>query len=159
MEKFQASRSRASSKLALTSHMLTQTYPSLKDPKLFAAIIENLFNVVEFSIDSVLEYELLFKKIPSYNTSFQGKVSAFQKCSDRLGFDKEMFSVFNSLLELKKISSKELSSFAEGRVSFIDDDLRAKTITLSEIKKVLYKTTDFFKHVEEVTKKNEGIFR
>ena len=43
MEKFQELREISKKKIFLADHILTQTYPLLKDPKLLLATTENIF--------------------------------------------------------------------------------------------------------------------
>src|SRR3989338_261446 len=78
MEKFQESRERARRNIQLADHMLTQTYPLVKDPKLLLAVIENIFLALTNAMASVLYYERLFKRIPPFHDNFESKFYLFK---------------------------------------------------------------------------------
>ena len=78
MEKFQELRDAANKKLQLADHILTMTYPIVKDPKLLLSVVENLFLAFSYGIGSVLHYERLFKRIPPFPDNFASKFELFR---------------------------------------------------------------------------------
>ena len=65
MEKFQESLLKAKKKLHLADHMIFVTYKLVNDPRLLLSAIKNIFNSLQNTIDSLLCYERLFKRIPA----------------------------------------------------------------------------------------------
>ena len=59
MEKFQESIDKAKKSLNIAGHMLSVTYPLVKDPKLIPAIMENIFAAYYNAVDAILYFDLL----------------------------------------------------------------------------------------------------
>jgi len=75
MEQFQEAIQKANQKLKIADHMIFMTYPLVKDSKLLLSIIQNIFLALTNAMSSILYYERLFKKIPSFNDNFDSSVS------------------------------------------------------------------------------------
>ena len=67
MERFQELREDARKRLQVADHLLTITYPLVKDAKLLLTISENLYYCVENAMNALLEHEKLFKKDVTHN--------------------------------------------------------------------------------------------
>ena len=90
MERFQELRDAANKKLKLADHILTMTYPMVKDPRLLLSSLENLFLAYTYGMSSLLYYERLFKRIPLFPDNFAGKFEMFRdKCSKKYNLDVE----------------------------------------------------------------------
>src|SRR3989338_8576443 len=101
MEKFQELRDAAAKKLQLADHILTITYPMVKDPHLLLSSVENLFLAFSYGMGSVLHYERLFKRIPLFPDDFASKFEIFRdKCAKRYNVDEECLKIMKSLREI-----------------------------------------------------------
>ena len=90
MEKFQELRDSAGKKLQIADYMLTMTYPLVRDPKLLLSVAENLFLAYSYSISSLLHYERLFKRIPTFQEDFSSKLDMFaDRCLGKYGIGEE----------------------------------------------------------------------
>ena len=58
MEKYEELRDMARKKIQIADHMLTMTYPMIKDPKLLLAVMENIFLALTNSIAASLLNEI-----------------------------------------------------------------------------------------------------
>ena len=79
MEKFQELREISQKKILLADHILTQTYPLLKDPKLLIAAVDNIFLAYSNSMGALLHYERLFKRVPSFTDNFESKMRVLKE--------------------------------------------------------------------------------
>ena len=78
MEHFHFLLDEAKKKHHVADHMLTQTYPLLKDPKLLLSVVSNLSAASINAMLAVLEYERLYKRVPPYSENFEQKYFLFR---------------------------------------------------------------------------------
>lgn len=64
----------AARRIRIADHMLTMTYPLVKDPKLLIAVLSNLVKSMESSMNEILTRD----NIPHSNTS-QGRLAAYKQ--------------------------------------------------------------------------------
>ncbi len=160
MERFQEAREQARRNLKVADHMAFITYPLVKDNKLLLAILENVFLAQTNALGSLLYYERLFKRIPPFHDNFESKINMFrERCIERYKLSKEyvlmMTEIKNIILEHKR-SPVEFSR-SEGFV-ICAENYRFKKISIEQIRSYIEKTKEFLGKVEEITKKDEGIF-
>ena len=161
MEKFQVLRENAKKTVRMADHILTVTYPLLKDPKILVSAAKNIFSAAEQAMTSVLEHERLFKRIPSYQDNFESKFRVFkEKIVPRHNISP---GNVKTIRELKDI----LSAHKESPVEFTrkekyvicSDDYDMKTLSEKQLKNHLKNTKIFIEQASLLTTKNERIFR
>ena len=64
MEKYEEIRDKAIKNIKIADHMLTQTYPLVKDPRLLLTVLENVFLSLTNAIGALLYFERLYKRVP-----------------------------------------------------------------------------------------------
>ncbi|MFC1648048.1 hypothetical protein ACFL1B_01180 [Nanoarchaeota archaeon] len=160
MEKFQVHREAAKKKLKVADHLLTITYPMVKDPKLLLSVLDNLYQAMENGMNSVLEYEILFKHISGVPQAFEPRVAMFKKmvCPKH--------DISDEQVELIKRLKDTISSHKEAAVEFsrqdkfviASDNYRLRTVSPDSIKKDIAMAKKFMERIEEVVSEHEGIF-
>jgi len=161
MEEFQSASKKAHEKLILADHMLTQTYPLVKDPKLLVAVMENIFLSLTSAMASVLYYERTFKNIPPFVDNFENKFRLFkEKCVPKHSLDKAYVETITEVKEAVIAHRKSPIEFAR-KENFVicSDNYKLKTITIEQIKKYIDLTKTFLKETSVIISKNERIFR
>ena len=83
MEKHQESLQKAKFQYDAAFHLLTITYPFLKDPKLLIAVLSNIHTSMEYALDALLSFERQLQLVPHYLDNFQSKFNVFQYKSVR----------------------------------------------------------------------------
>src|SRR3989338_8076831 len=83
MEKFQISKQNALQRIKAADHMLTQTYPMIKDTRILLSVANNICQAVEHCISSILHYDRLMRKIPPFHDNFESKFHIFRNTSAR----------------------------------------------------------------------------
>jgi len=73
MDDYLGSLKRAKRNVQIADHMLTQTYPLVKDPKLLIAVLDNIFLAMSNAMDAILFHERSLKNIPPFHNSFESK--------------------------------------------------------------------------------------
>lgn len=160
MEKFQESRLAAKTNLEKADHMITITYPLIKDTRLLLPIIENVFLSLTNTMNSVLQYDLLFKRIPPYPEDIDSRINIFRGRSvRRYNLDENYATLIQEVKNLVKEHKKSTIEFTrEGKIVICDNKFNMKTVTPEQIKQYITKAKLFIEEVHKVTSKNEGIF-
>ena len=77
MERFQELLHASQRKIQIADHILTQSYPLVKDPRLLLSSLENLFLGMSYGMTALLLYERMFKRIPPVPENFESKYKMF----------------------------------------------------------------------------------
>lgn len=161
MEEFQLARQKAQAKFKIADHILTQTYPLVKDPKLLVAVMENLFLSLTSAMAAVLYYERTFKRIPPFVDNFENKFELFKlKCVPRYRLDKRYINLIADVKEAVLAHRKAPVEFAR-KENFVicEDNYKLKTISFEKIREYIDLTKTFLKEANAIVSKDEAIFR
>ena len=161
MEKFQEYRQKARSRLKVADHMITMTYPLVKDSRLLLSVLENLFLALTNSMASVLHYERTFKRIPPFHDTFDSKFNMFRaKVVPKYKIDKKYVEMINEIKDLIIMHKKSPVEFTRKDTFVIaNGGYKLKTVTIEKIKEYIQQTKVFLKQMEDIVSKNEQIFR
>ena len=161
MEKFQEVRDRAKKHLKTADHLLSVTYPMVRDPKLLLAVVDNLFLSMTDSMGAILHYERMFKRIPMFQETFESKFDMFKsKMVNKHSLDLEYLKVVQDLKSIIMEHKKSPVEFIRNEKFVIcDEGYRMKTISVDELKEYISKAKIFIGQVDNITGKDEGIFR
>jgi len=161
MEEFQLARDRAHSKFKMADHMLTQTYPLVKDPKLLVAVLENLFLSLTNGMAALLYYDRTFKRIPPFVDNFENKFELFRhKCVPRYSLSKDYITLISDVKEAVIAHRKSPLEFArKDKFVICQDNYHLKTISFDQIRKYIDLTKTFLKETSAIVSKDERIFR
>ncbi len=160
MEKYEELRDMAKKKIQIADHMLTMTYPMIKDPKLLLAVMENIFLALTNSIGSLLHYERNYKRVPPFQDTFVSKFSIFkQKCAARHSIDEEMVLMIQEIKDIILQHKKSPVEFTRND-SFVicSEDYKMKTISLEKMKDYISKSKIFVQNINNIINKNQDIF-
>lgn len=161
MERFQELRDISNKKLWLADHILTQTYPLLKDPRLLLSSLETVFLAYANSIGSLLHYERQFNRIPNFKEDFDSKIRALRDyCSKRYDIKQEDINMIKEIKDIILQHKKSPVEFIrEDRFIICSDDYSMKTINVDKLKNILNSAKVFIDKVNKITARNEAIFR
>lgn len=160
MEKYEELREIARKKIQVADHMLTMTYPMVKDPKLLLAVMENVFLALTNSIGSLLYYERNYKRVPPFQDTFVSKFNVFrQKCVQRFNIAPETTLMIQ---EIKDIILQHKKSPVEFRRndSFVicSEDYKMKTISIDKMRDYISKSKLFINQMNDIIGKNQEDF-
>ncbi len=79
MELYEDLLIQAGHQLKIAEHMLNETYPFVKDPKMLPAIVERLYCALDYALTAVLRFEYNHGRIPLYKDEFDEKCMIFKK--------------------------------------------------------------------------------
>jgi len=160
MEYFQMLRDKSRQKIFTADHMLTVTYPLVKDPKLLIAVLENIHEGIELGITAVLEHERVFKRIPPYSNTFQGKMEMFrQKLAKRFNVDHKYLRTAHEIQSfLREHKQSPVEIIRNNKFMIGDDKYNFKSLDKEKIKNFLGRSKIFVKQLYEMTTKNDAMF-
>jgi len=160
MEKYEELREIARKKIQIADHMLTMTYPMVKDPKLLLAVMENIFLALTNSIGSLLHYERNYKRVPPFQDTFVSKFNIFkQKCVRRCSIDEELVLMVQEIKGIIMQHKKSPVEFTRND-SFVicSDDYKMKTISLEKMKGYIIKSKSFIQNINNIINQNKEVF-
>jgi len=160
MEKFQELRDLADKKLKIADHMLTMTYPLIKDNKLLLAVMQNIFLALTYSMGSILHYERAFKKIPPFQDNFTSKFNMFRaKVVEKYGISKDDVKFIQEIKDIIVQHKKSPVEFARKDTFVIcSDDYKMKTISIDNMREYLNKTRSFIDLTSRIISTDAEIF-
>ncbi len=159
MDEYQQARDLARKHLKIADHMLTQTFPLVKDTKLLLAVSDNLFEAVKRGMDSVLYYERFLKRIPPFHDSFVAKLSVFQsRCSRRYNFNLDYLMLIKELSEISERHKKSPVEFSrKDKFVICTDSYNIKAITAERLRKYVDTAKLFIDDVEKMVNRHDRL--
>ncbi len=160
MERFQQELSEGKRKLMTADHLVSITYPLVKDNRLLLTAADNLFGAAKSLMVSLLHYDEAFKRIPHFRDEYDSMLYWFRaRCMPYYGLSKEYTAAtddLRALLDEHKASSVEFSR-KDGLV-ICSDSYRIRKITVAGLKSYVGVLKRMLADVEGVVSRYEGIF-
>jgi hypothetical protein len=152
MESIKRNLTQANHYIKSAGHILYVTYPLVQDNKLFIGIIENIDKALKLSLDSLLYYERLYKRINPYHDSFNAKIDLFRRVISRrydINGDTPSFIVDISEIVKNRKSAPVEFPRKEGFV-ICDANYKTRILKLEELKDYFSKAKVFILKVNNI---------
>ncbi len=137
----------------VADHMLTQTYPLIRDPKLFLAIIENTLLAFTHAMGAILEHERYHKRIPPFQDTFESKLTMLKlRVAERIKLDPELIATMVDVHALHKMRKECHTEFGKSGafVLCMDEGYTLKKITSAMLKEHIAKAKKFIRTTGEL---------
>ncbi len=159
MDKIQLLLQKSNQALKTADHLTYITYPLINDVKLSITIVENLYLSLVYSMNALLRYDYLFKRIPYFPEDFNLKLEIFRsKVAPRYKIEKEFIILIQDIKEIMdKHKSSNMEFRRKNKFVICTDNFKTQTITINTIKEYLSKTKPFVQRINEILEKNEEI--
>jgi hypothetical protein len=161
MEEYEELREQARRKISLADHMLTMTYPLVRDTKLLMVVLENIFLSLSYAMGSVLHYERTYKRIPQFTDNFESKYHLFKEsCVAKYHIHEDYLKLLKEIKEIIVEHRKSPIEFTR-KDSFVicSDSYKIKTVGVEQIKRYISKAKDFITLTNFIVGNHEGITR
>lgn len=157
MEDYAAAAKHAERRINIADHMLSVTYPLIRDPKLLLAILKNIFSAYKAGITAIVFKDRALKKIPPIGNCFESVYNIFKQYSIlRHKLKKNILLEFEKIREILDEQEKSTVQFSrEDRLVFCSDTYRLKTLAVAELKKMLSKAKLFIGEMSSILSLNE----
>lgn len=152
MSDYLLARQKAVQQYDTAFHLLTVTYPTVREPRLLLGVLENIFSSMEATMDTILAYERQLLLIPAYSPDFKEKFRLFQQKSLRKhnipASYVELLFELKLTLELHKRSPMEFER--GGRIVICDKDYTLRTVSPAEVQRYLQQAQEFLQQAEKI---------
>lgn len=139
--------------IGIADHILTQTYPLLRDPKLFLAIIENTLLAFTYAMSAILEFERYYKRIPPFQDTFESKLTMLKlRVAGRIHLDPELITAMIDVRALHTMRKECHTEFGRNGafVLCMDEGYTLKKITPSMLKDHINRAKKFIQVTSEL---------
>ncbi len=152
MERFLECQQEANQKLRLAEHMLTQTYPLIKDTRLLLAVITNVFSALEKSMSSLLYIERYYKRIPPFQDTFESRFNAFRyTLVDKYHINREYLLLIKDIEAIITAHRESPVTFSrKDRFVICTGNYRMREINVTKLKDYIIRTKEFLEIINRV---------
>lgn len=161
MERHEQAGVQSKRRIQIADHMLTVTYPLLKDTKLLLAVLENVFLAITSSMAQILHFERRYKNIPPFHDNFESKYNMFRaKIIPKYDLSQDYEKMIDEVQEIMvehKHSPVEFSR--KDKFVICSDDYDIKTVDLKKITGYVKKTKSFVHEIDELVRRNDRVLR
>ncbi len=155
MEKFLENIEEAEKIIKTADHMVYVTFPLIKDKRLLLKILQEIKIAVTRSINSILQYEYLYKRITLYKSSKANFKIFVEKCASRYKIDQKEIKLILELFDLAEKHKESPFEFVkEGKVVILSENLKPEILTVEKTKEFLILAKNILKKTKENFKEN-----
>jgi len=150
MERFQEARDAAKKRLLSADHMISLTYPLVKENRMLITITENIFLALTSTLAALLYYERTFKRIPPFYDTFDSKFHMFsEEVSRSYKLNPDYTKLLMEVRELLLAHRESRIEFSrnENFIIYADNYKSMKKINIDKMKEYLTLARQFFKDV------------
>lgn len=145
-EKFLESLNYASKLLQTADHMTYITFPLVKEKRLLLKILNEIHLGLLNTINAILQYEYLYKRIRLYRDAKDNFIEFIEKCAPRYKINEEQIKKIKEIFLLIEKHKKSPFEFVKNdKVVIMSEGLHTDTITLEKIKDFLINAKDVYR--------------
>jgi hypothetical protein len=137
--------------LIIADHLLTTTYPALKETKLFLSVIQNIFLAFSNMLEAFLLDQFNKKNIGMFGISFDDRFKIYQKLEKKYGLNHEYSLI---MIEIKKVLLAHKSSSVEfgrnNKYIICNDSYEMDQLTEERAKGFLGKAKLFIRDIDAI---------
>jgi len=155
MEKFLEHIQEAENIIRKIDHLVYVTFPLVKDKRLLLKSITESKRAIVSCINSILQYEYLYRRIRIYKDPGLNFQTFKNKCSKRYGINENEIKLINHLFEVSK--KHEQSSFEfikQDKIIILSEKLQPETIPIEKTKEFLVLAKDILYKTKNTIKQN-----
>ncbi len=135
MEKFLENIQEAEKTIRTLDHLIYVTFPLIKDKKLLLSIILEAKKAIATCINSILQYEYLYKRVNLYKDPLSNFRTFKEKCAPRYQITSGEIKLILELFDLVEKHKKSTMEFIrKERVIILSENLEQKTISFEGVK-------------------------
>ena len=155
MEKFIENLVEAEKILQTADHMVYVTFPLIKDKRLLLKILQEIKKSVAMCINSILQYEYLFKRINLYKEPKINFKIFIEKCAPAYFITKEEINLILELFDfVERHKESPFEFIKDDRVVILSNGLKPRILTLEKTKEFLLAAKNILKKTKEIFLKN-----
>lgn len=159
MEDVLAAREYARQKAAVADHILTQTYPLVKDAKLLLAVLQNVSDSFDASLLAALSHEHSLKRAPPPPETFEARVATFsQHVAPRYEVPSILLRALAEVRESLKEHKESAVEFSRKEQFVIcNESYRLRTLNESQLRSYVAQAKELIKLIEGRVTRNDAV--
>jgi len=147
IEKHITSLNSAKKNIILADHLTYVTFPVVKDNKLLLKILEEIANSLLNAINSILQYEYLYKRIHIYQNP-KDNFETFLKLADKYSINQEQIKTIKEILQITENHKKSPLEFSKrDKLIILTDNSNFSQINIEKIKIFVLETKDIIRKI------------
>lgn len=152
MEKFKELIQTANRAIKTADHLTYMTFPLVNDTKLLITIVENIHSAVINSMDALLYYDWLFKRISNLPLDFRSRLEIFKSYSImRYNIPRDSVMLIQDIDSIVSHRRKSPMEFVrKGELVLCTNDYNMKTINFIKVKEYTNQAKDFVRKVNSI---------
>lgn len=137
MEEFEKNLREAVRHLQIADHMTYVTFPLINEKRLLLKIFDEIYFVIINCVNSILNYEYLFKRIKIYDNN-DYNLDTFVKIGKNYDLSNEQIKeIKNIILINRKHRQSSIEFVKKDKVVILSDNLNTQILDINNIKKYL----------------------
>jgi hypothetical protein len=153
MEKFLENLIAAEKTLQTADHMIYVTFPLIKDKRLLLKVLQETKNAMTDCINSILQYEYIYKRITLYKDSKENFRTFTEKCAPRYNITREEISLILDLFDIiEKHKQSPFEFVKDDKIVILSSSMQPKTLTIEKTKEFLITAKGIVKKTQEAFK-------
>ena len=138
MQKFLSNLQEAERKIQTADHMAYVTYPLIKDKRILLKILTETKNAIASCINSILQYEYLYKRINLYQNPKANFETFINKSSKRFDINNIEIKAILDIFEIIELHKQSPMEFVRNeKVIIMNGNSLFREITLEKTKEFL----------------------
>ena len=138
MEKFQENIDKAIKSLQIADHMTYVTFPLVNEKRLLIKIFSEIYKSIINSINAMLNYESLYKRIKIYTDKKENIQTFTKKVAKIYDLTNEQVKKIKEIIEINKRHQQSSMEFIKkDRVIILSDNLSHQILDIQKIKEYL----------------------
>lgn len=138
----------AAAKLQVADHVLTQTWPHVRDPSLLRAVLDNIATALDHIADALIAHDSKNNLLPKVS-SRDAKRDLFMDCCRRNKLDMSYGMLMHDVHDI--VEHKDKLQFTEGRLILRDTDHQFRAITPQAVRDYIAKAREIHKKINGIT--------
>jgi len=118
-------------------HIIHVTFPLLRDKKVLIRTITELKKSAAYCINSILQYEYLYRRVQLYRNPKMNLKTFTNKCAQKYGLSPEETEKLKDLFRIVEQHNESAMEFTRNQRLVIITDSQTKTVGIPEIKDFL----------------------
>ena len=154
MEKFVEYLEEAGKMIQTIDHMVYITFPLLKDKKLLLKILLDAKIAISKCINSILQYEYLYKKINLCKNPKTNFRIFKEQCTQRYNITKEETLLIEELFNLvEKHNQSPFEFVRNNKIIILSENLKQNTLTIEKTKEFLFLAKSVLNKAEKMIRR------
>lgn len=135
MEKHLESLDKATNNLRIADHIIYITYPLIKDKKLLLKALDQIYEGLLSTINSILQYDYLWKRIRLYQDPRENFETFINKCAKRYNISDQDVRELMAFLNLMESHRKSPMEFIRReKIVILSENLSTTQLDLERLK-------------------------